>query len=110
VTTAATTSPGRIGFLRQLGIDTAYTLLGLPLATAGFAVVVAGLSAGFSTLIVVIGVPILAGTLLAARLFADIERLRIPGVLLRPQPRPVYRSQGPGAGAWKRIVTPITQT
>jgi signal transduction histidine kinase len=97
------------GTLRQLGTDTGYVLLGLPLATASFAVVVTGLSAALGLLVVVIGVPVLTATLFAARLFADIERLRIPAVLNRPRVRPTYRTAEPGAGVWKRIVTPITQ-
>lgn len=96
--------------VRQLGIDTGYVLLGFPLAITSFAVVVTGLSAGLSLLIVLSGVPVLAATLLLARLFADIERLRIPPVLNRPRIRPSYRVAEPGSSAWKRVVTPITQT
>ena len=110
MTTAATTSPERIGFLRQLGIDTGYTLLGFPLAIAAFVVVVAGLSAGLGTLVVVVGLPILVATVLLARLFADVERLRIGPVLRRATTRPVYRTSEPGDGVWKRMITPLTQT
>ena len=95
--------------IRQLGIDTGYVILGLPLAIASFVVVVTGLSAGLGLLITVIGVPVLAATLFAVRLFADIERLRIPAVLNRPRVRPTYRAAEPGVGVWKKIVTPITQ-
>jgi signal transduction histidine kinase len=102
--------PGRVGFVRQLGVDTGYTLLGFPLAIVSFSVLVAGLSAGLGTLVVVIGVPILAGTLIVARFFADVERLRIPAVLRRPLIRPTYRAAAPGAGVWNRIVTPLTQS
>jgi signal transduction histidine kinase len=100
----------RVGFLRQLGVDTGYTLLGFPLAVVSFSVLVAGLSAGLGTLVVVVGLPVLACTLLVARLFADIERLRFPAVLRRPRVRPAYRAAPPGAGVWKRILTPLTQT
>jgi signal transduction histidine kinase len=104
-----TAQPERVGFLRQLGIDTGYVLLGFPLAIVGFSVIVAGLSAGLGTLIVAVGVPILAGTLLVARFFADVERFRIPAVLRRPRTRPTYRTARPGAGVWRRIVNPLTQ-
>ncbi len=100
----------RFGFVRQLGVDTGYVLLGLPLAVASFCVAVTGFSAGLSTLIVVVGLPILACTLVVARFFADVERLRIPNVLRRPLIRPIYRAAQPGAGIWKRIVTPLTQS
>jgi signal transduction histidine kinase len=110
MTTAPTAAPERAGILRQLGIDTAYTLVGFPLATASFVVVVTGLSVALGTLVIGVGVPVLAGTLLAARLFADLERLRIPAVLHRPRSRPAYQTSQPGDGAWKRIVTPLAQT
>ena len=110
MTTAATTSPERIGFLRQLGIDTGYTLLGFPLAIAAFVVVVAGLSAGLGTLVIVVGLPVLVATVLLARLFADVERLRIGPVLRKATTRPVYRTSEPGDGVWKRMITPLTQT
>lgn len=109
-TLAAPAAPERVGILRGLAGDTGYVLGGFPLAVAGFAVVVTGLSAGLGLLVVVVGVPILAGTVLAARLFADIERLRIPAVLHRPRSRPTYRTSEAGDGVWKRITAPLTQT
>jgi signal transduction histidine kinase len=105
-----TSQSERIGFVRQLGVDTRYLLLGFPLAIASFSAVVTGLSAGLSTLVVVVGLPILAGTLLVAGFFADIERLRLPAVLRRPLIRPTYRAAESGAGVWRRIATPLTQT
>lgn len=107
---SATAPPERIGFLRQLGIDTAYTLLSFPLAIASFTVMLTGLSTGLGMLVTVVGLPILAGTLFAARLFADIERLRIPAVLRRPRIRPTYQAPEPDDGAWKRIIIPLGQT
>lgn len=99
----------RVSPLRRLGVDSGYVLLGFPLAVLAFCVVVAGLSAGFGALVVGVGLPILTGTLLAGRSFADIERLRFPAVLRLPRTRPRYRAAPPGAGVWTRIVTPLTQ-
>lgn len=110
MTTADTTQPQRVGFLRQLAIDSGYTLVGFPLATASFVVAVTGLSAGLGTLVIVVGLPIIACTLLLARLFADIERLRIPSVLRMPRTRPIYRTSQRGDGIWKRMFTPLSQT
>ncbi len=101
--------PARWAVVRQLGTDTSYVLLGFPLAVVSFSVLVVGLSAGLGTLVVVIGLPVLSGTLIVGRFFADVERLRIPAVLRRPLIRPVYRPAGPGAGIWKRILTPLTR-
>lgn len=103
-------STQRAGLFRQLGIDSAFVLLGFPLALVSFCVIVTGLSAGLGTLIVVVGLPILTVTVLVARVFADLERLRIPAVLRRPRARPIYRGVPPGAGVWKRILAPLTHT
>jgi signal transduction histidine kinase len=90
--------------------DNGYLLGGFPLAVAGFVVIVTGLSAGVSLLVIVVGLPILAVTVLAARLFADIERLRIPAVSHRPRTQPAYRTSQAGEGVWKRMTAPLAQT
>lgn len=95
--------------VRQLGIDTGYVILGFPLAVVSFSVIVTGFSAGLGTLIIVVGVLILSGTLVVARFFADIERVRIAAVLRRPRTRPIYRTAPPGAGVWRRIFQPLSQ-
>ncbi|MEV4760744.1 sensor domain-containing protein [Micromonospora sp. NPDC049559] len=101
------TEPARSGMLRQLGVDSGYVLLGFPLALASFIVLIIGLAVGVGLAVTVIGLPILAGTLFAARGWADIERLRLPGVLHQARVRPVYRTAEPGASAWRRIFIPI---
>ncbi|GAB2946314.1 sensor histidine kinase [Micromonospora polyrhachis] len=107
-TATATTNVGSRGLLRQLGTDSGYVLLGFPLALASFVVLVVGFAAGVGLAVVVIGLPILAGTLRMARVWADIERLRMAPVLRQPRIRPVYRTAEPGASVWRRIFTPIT--
>lgn len=95
--------------MRQLGTDTGYTLLGFPLAVVSFCVLVTTLSTGLGLVVVVVGVPVLTATLFIARAFADIERLRFPAVLRLPRTRPTFPAPAPGAGLWRRIVTPLTQ-
>ncbi len=90
ITAAPVDAPRRQGRLRQLGIDSGYTLTGFPLAIAAFVVVVTGLSVGAGLLVVWVGVAVLAATLLAARGFAAIERAWLPAVLDRPVPHPAY--------------------
>ncbi|MCX4389307.1 sensor histidine kinase [Micromonospora peucetia] len=92
---------------RQLLLDSGYVLLGLPLALASFAVLLVGLAAGLGLVVTVIGLPILSGTLYAARGLADIERLRLPAVLHQARIRPRYRLPEPGASAWRRIFVPM---
>jgi signal transduction histidine kinase len=101
--------PERGALLRRLASNTGYVMGGFPLSVASFCVMLAGLSAGLGLLVIVVGLPVLAGTVLAARLFADIERSRIPALLHRPPSRPTYRRSEAGDGIWKRIMTPLTQ-
>jgi signal transduction histidine kinase len=91
-----------------LGIDSVHVLAGFPVALASFVVLVVGVAVGLSTVFIV-GLPILAGTLYAARAFADLERHSIARVLGRPQVRPHYRAPDPDAGPVRTVLTPITQ-
>lgn len=106
MTQPATTNPvGRM--LRQIGRDTAYVLLGFPSALVAFVVVFAIGSLGVALSITVIGLPVLATALYAARGFADFERLQLPMVLRRPAPRPAYRRAAPNANFLRRTFTPL---
>ncbi len=60
-------APARRGWVRQLGVDTAYTLTGLPLAVAAFGVTVTGLALGAGLAVLGIGLVVLSGTLLERR-------------------------------------------
>ncbi|HET8659466.1 MAG TPA: sensor domain-containing protein [Micromonosporaceae bacterium] len=103
-------APPRPRWVRQLGIDTAYVLAGMPLALAAFIVAVVAIAAGVGNLLLVVGFPILAGTFLALRALADIERNRIASVLRLPRTRPIYRAAGPAAGVWRRWLTMLADT
>ncbi|WP_229400412.1 sensor histidine kinase [Micromonospora okii] len=92
---------------RQLLRDSGYLLLGFPLALASFVVLLVGLALGVGLVVTVIGLPVLAGALYAARGFADIERLRLPAVLRQGRIRPDYRRPEPEAGIWRRIFMPM---
>lgn len=95
------------GIVRQLGVDTAYILLGFPLAVMSFVLLVTGLSLGGSLLVVIIGLPVLVVTLFVARGFAEVERLRIAPVLRIARTRPTYRKAAETAGFWRRMLTPL---
>jgi signal transduction histidine kinase len=114
-----TTSPGTIApsvtvpadrrLIRQLWVDTLYTLVGLPLGIITFTLAVTGFSLGVGTLVLVfIGLPVLAGTLFAARGFAHLERIRIRSVIRRPAAPVGYKTAPPGAGFFRRMLTPLT--
>jgi signal transduction histidine kinase len=108
ITAAVPAAPMRT-VVRQLGIDSTYVLLNLPIAVASFPLLVAGFAAGIGLLVTVIGLPVLAGTTYLARGFADLERMRIPAVLRRERRRPRYRRAAPGANWLVRMWTPISQ-
>jgi signal transduction histidine kinase len=91
--------------LRQLGVDTGYALVAFPLSILAFVVVITGLAAGAGLLVVWVGVAVLAGTLLAARAFAAVERGWLPRVLGAPVPRPAYLR--PDGGPVRRMLTPL---
>ncbi|WSA12708.1 sensor domain-containing protein [Micromonospora sp. NBC_01813] len=93
--------------LRRLGSDTLFVATGLPLALTSFIVVVVGFSVGVGMVVTVIGLPILTGTLYAARAFAHLERRRMASVLRTAAVRASYRAAGPQAGTWRRLLTPL---
>jgi signal transduction histidine kinase len=93
--------------LRQLGIDTQFVLLGMPLGIAAVVAcsVVFWLGVGLSVLW--IGLPVLAAAMYVARGFAMLERARIGPVLGRRMPHPVYK-RSPSPALLRRLVTPLT--
>jgi signal transduction histidine kinase len=97
----------RPGLLRQLGLDTAYVLVGFPLAVTAFVLMVTGLSVAGGLLITVIGFPILTATVYVARGLAEVERARVGTVFHLPRVRVRYRSAGPDAGFWRKLFTPL---
>ena len=92
---------------RQLGIDSAYLLIGFPIGIASFVVVFTLFATGLGMLITVVGLPILVASLYVARAFAMLERLRLPAVLGHPVRHPRYRGSQPGAGFWRRMLVPL---
>jgi signal transduction histidine kinase len=93
------------GWFRQLGVDTGYSLVSFPVAIIAFVVVLTGLATGAGLLIVWVGVPLLALTLLAGRGLAAVERAWLPGVLRRPLPRPAYATAD--GSRLRRLLTPL---
>ncbi|MEU7743401.1 sensor domain-containing protein [Nonomuraea sp. NPDC049158] len=94
--------------MRRVLLDTRYTLVGFPTAVIAFVLLIAGMAVGVGTTVVWIGVPLLAGTLMIARGFADAERGWLSDVLKRPPVRPRYKPAPAGAGRFRRLVNPLT--
>lgn len=84
------TSSSRGRFLRELS----FLLRGLPVGIVAFTVAVTGFALGVGTLVIVCGIPVLAGTLRAARGMAIVERRELEALSGRPLPPHHYRVAG----------------
>ncbi|MEV0319979.1 sensor domain-containing protein [Streptomyces sp. NPDC050658] len=84
--------------------EIAHLLANLPLGVAGFAYVTVALAAGLGLSVTVVGLPLLAGALLGARLLGKAERARARGLLgLRiEEPSPMPKLRGHGFLGWLR--------
>jgi len=89
-----------VGFLRRLAADTGYVLAGFPIALASFIILITGFALSIGLLpLFGVGVFIGAGTMLVARVFADLQRLRLQSSWRK---RPLYhRSEG---SIWARAL------
>nr|WP_243741150.1 sensor domain-containing protein [Streptomyces sp. 8K308] len=89
------------GTSSRFGRELAYLLAGLPVGVVAFVVAVTGFSLGVGGFAAVFGVPVLAGTLVAARAFARGERARVAAVTGHAMPAPSYREpRGTGLVRW----------
>jgi signal transduction histidine kinase len=85
--------PGAL--LRQLGLDTVYLVLALPMGILTFTVVVTGWSLALGLLITLIGLPVAMATIYGSRWMAWLERRRAALVLGQPI-RGVYKPPATG--------------
>lgn len=90
-------------WLRRVAADTLYSLTAFPLAWAGMVAAVTGLCVGLSTVVLVVGLPILVGTLLTCRWFAQVERSRIRS-RGRAMTTPVYLRASDADPWWRQQV------
>lgn len=92
---------------RRVGACTLYSLSTFPLALIGVALIIPFLGLGVATLVIGVGMPILALALRIARGFAEIERRALPGVLGHSVARPMYNQPAKGSGFFRRSITPL---
>jgi putative sensor protein len=97
----------RTNLAQRLLRDSAYSLSALPIGILTFTFVVTGLAAGAGLFVVWVGLPVLVGTVLLARAFANLERLRLRSMQEREVPPPSYLSAGPGSSALRRLLSPL---
>src|SRR5688572_20877977 len=88
------------GFLRRVAADSGYVLAGFPIALVSHILLVTGMALSIGLLpLFGLGIFVGAGTMLLARIFADLERL-----WLKPswRKRPLYQSSD--GSLWKRTL------
>ena len=85
--------------------ETVQLLLDLPFGILGFTLVVTGFSVGVGMLITLVGVPILVGTLLAARGLGLADRARANWLLGLDVPRPARRPAA--TGFLRQLIAPM---
>ncbi|GAA4217987.1 sensor histidine kinase [Actinocatenispora rupis] len=105
---AADRHPRQRSLLNQLGVDTGYCLLGLPLSIASFVVVLAMFCVGVGTAVTMGGIFVLIGGMFVARAFANLERRQINRVLRRPITVPRYKDRTKRTGL-RRVLIPLTE-
>ena len=93
--------------LRQTVVDSGYNLIGLAFGIVSFTLIVTGISAGLSLLVIGVGLPILTFTMFIARGLGDVHRVSLAAVVRRPSPRPLYVAAPEGAGWFRRMVNPL---
>ncbi len=92
-------------WVTQLGRDSAYTLVSLPLAVPAFVLVVTFVAVGGGLAVLAVGLPLLALGLLVARGFAELERRRLSALAGSHVSRPAYAVAEPGGSAFRRLTT-----
>ncbi|MFC4950905.1 sensor histidine kinase [Pseudonocardia sp. GCM10023141] len=99
---------GDLSFGGRLARRMGYIVTGLPLCIVAFGLAVAGFSAGVSTLVVWVGLPILVATLYVMRSLAGVERRSAEWVTGRALPPHYYRApRGSGiARLFSRLAEP----
>lgn len=87
--------------------DSAYCLTALPIGILTFTIVVTGLATGVGLFVVWVGLPVLVGTVLLARAFAQLERLRLASLQGRERSAAAYLSAEAGSSVLRRLFTPL---
>ena len=100
-------APTRPRGVRRVLLESAYALSAFPIALVALVVVVIDLSLGLALVVFVGGILLISVGVMVARGFARFERIRMRGMLGRPAATPRYVCATPGAGFWRRSLTPL---
>nr|WP_145482655.1 MULTISPECIES: sensor histidine kinase [Streptomyces] len=103
--------PPRPAYDRRTWKEIAHLLLNLPTAVCGFVYAITALSVGGSLSVTVVGLPLLALSLLGARQLGKLERARARALLgvrvEEPSPLPLARGEGVLQRAWMALKDPV---
>lgn len=91
----------------RTGSDSLYALVAFPLSLVAFIIAITGVATGLSTIIIWIGLPILTGTVLAARGLAQLERRRLRTFGWREAPPTAYLAPERGSSVIRKVLTPL---
>ena len=95
-------------FARRVLLDSVYAFTAFLLALPSLVLVVAGVSAGVSTVIVAgLGLAILVGTAYVARGLAHVERVRLRSMVAVEAPDPSYLRANPDDSRVRQLLTPL---
>jgi len=86
--------------------DSGYLLATFPFALASFIVIISGLCLGAGLAIIWVGLPVGIATLLAARGFARLERLRLHSIGVDIAEMPLRERS---SGFWSRMLNPLRE-
>ena len=103
-----TSAPPQFGWASRIGRFLLYGFVAVILGTVGFSLVLALLTAGVSTVIVWIGIPLLVAGVYTARGFVIAERNLQRTLLGQELPAPAPKQPPAGAGRIRRMITPLT--
>ena len=96
--------PGYLRLWRRVPADLGFLLLGLPIAVAGFSVVVTLFAAAAGTLITFfIAIPFVLATLYLSRGFGNVELARLEWAGEPRIERPEWRDPEARSGLWERV-------
>ena len=101
------TKPTLLERLKKVGLYLAYLLLAWPVHLGLFIASVFLISAGFGTLIVWVGIPILMASVLLARFVAIAQRKVHAYLTGRPEPEVVYYRPASDAPLMRRLLGPL---
>lgn len=99
---------GRRSLARKTLRRTWYSLSEFPLAIVRFVALLGMFLVGIGTFVTLLGIPILSGTMLASRGFADLDRRRLSYVQGWRARRPTYRTAS-GRTGLSRFFVPLRQ-